>query len=346
MKISRQSAGLIYLVFSLVAGIICLRLLWDSADNLLQFAAAVVCGVAAYLLGRAGIRRRTPVFRDLKAITDLAQRHHIPVAVYLRRFHEDTGGWSDEEDIAMGLGEHALFVAIGRPGEALPTQGAFRLYVPDPQWRDIVRELLSMASLVFLRWAPGGHLGWELEQVEMMNKLHRTAFVVPQLPPGIDLSGFLPEQIAQRIDVNGLQTHLQQSPALLTLGEGGDVTIHSLATEIHDQEDRKPFERLVNALAEELKLPLLDRAKRIALRRLYGRTERAVLILGRVLILIPSLAVALCAVIFLALLAPFDILPLSWDLDLILSYLGWVVMVSIFVAILGILLVSRLTGRS
>ncbi|MES9992736.1 MAG: hypothetical protein ABW098_12325 [Candidatus Thiodiazotropha sp.] len=346
MKISRQLVGLIYLVFSVATGLICLRLLWGSADNLLQFTAAVSCGLAAYLLGKAGTRRRTPVFRDLKAITDLAQRQDIPVAVYLRRFHEDTAGWSNEEDIALGLGEHALFVAIGRPGEALPTQGAFRLYVPDPQWRDTVRELLSIASLVFLRWAPSGHLGWELEQVEMMNKLHRTVFVVPQLTPGSELSAFLPEQLAQRIEVNMLQIHLQESPALLTLNKEGDVTIHQLPAEIRDQDDRKPFEHLMIALAEELKLPWLDRPKRIALRRLYGRTERAVLILGRILVVIPSLAVAFVAILFLDMLTPIDILPLSWNLDLILSVVGWVVLVSVVILFLGALLVSRLTGRS
>jgi hypothetical protein len=346
MKISRQRVGLVYLVFSVVAGLISLRLLWGSSDNLFQFAAAVGCGVAAYLLGRAGTRRRTPAFRDLKAITDLAQRHNIPIAVYLRRFHEDTGGWSNEEEIALGLGDHALFVAIGRPGEELPTQGAFRLYVPDPQWRETVRELLSMASLIFLRWAPGGHLGWELEQVEMVSKLHRTAFVVPKLPPGIDLSEFLPRKVYRLIDVNELQAQLQESPALLTLSEDGDISIHRLPTELHDQDDRKPFERLVNTLAEEFKLPLLDRPKRIILRRLYGRTERTMLILGRIMVIIPSLVVAFCAVLFIDILTPFAILPLSWDLDLILSFLGWAVLVSVVIIFLGAMLVSRLTGRS
>ncbi|WP_316365273.1 hypothetical protein [Candidatus Thiodiazotropha sp. CDECU1] len=346
MKISREQAGLIYLVFSVVAGLICLRLLWGSSDHLLQFAAAVGCGFAAYLLGREGTRRRTPVFRDLNAISDLAKRYHIPVAIYLRRFHEDSGGWSNEEEIALGLGDYALFVAIGRPGEKLPTQGAFRLYVSDPEWRDRVMELLSMASLVFMRWAPGGHLGWELEQVNRMNMLYRTAFVVPRLPPGTNLDEFLPEQVSQLIDVKALQVHLQESQALLTLRDDGGVSIHRLPKEIDDQDDRKPFEHLVIALAEELRLSSLDRSKRVALRRLYGRTERIVLIVGRILVVIPSLAVAFVAVILVDLFTPFDILPLSWDLDLILSALGSAVLASVVVLFLGAALISRLTGRS
>ena len=348
MSISRERVGAVYLVFSVLAGLACLGLLWGSADSLLQFSASVGCGIAAYLLGRVGNRLRVPAFRDLEEISDLARHHQIPVAVYLRRFHEDTyaGGQSSDQQIALGLGSYALFVAIGRPGEELPTQGAFRLYVADEQWRDVVRELLSMASLVFLRWAPGGHLGWELEQVKQGEKLHRTAFVVPKLPMGADLREFLPEQIFPLIDAEDLRGRLQDSPTLLTLREDGTALILSLPEETSDQDDRMPLEHMACALAKKLSLPLLDRSKRIALRRLYGRPERIALIVGTISAVIPSLTVAFCAVFLLDALTPFSILPLGWDLDLILSVFGGLILASVVVFFLGSLLVSSLTGRS
>ena len=347
MAISRQRVGAIYLVLSSAAGLACLRLLWGSSDNLLQFFAAIACGAAAYFLGSAGNRRRVPVFRDVETVASLASKHDIPVAVYLRRFHEDvhSAGTSSEEEIALGLGSHALFVAIGRPGEELPTQGAFRLYVSDEQWRDVVQALLSIASLIFLRWAPGGHLGWELDQVAQEEKLHRTAFVVPRLLPGVDLPDFLPQTVSERIDIEELQTRLEESPALLTLQEDGTVSLLRLQVEPDDQ-DWTPLERMASAFADNLSVPSLDRKKAIVMRRLYGRTERVVRVVGAISVTIPSVAVLLGGVLILDAFTPFDIIPLSWDLDRLLSILGGLVLASIVVAILGSLLISKLTGRS
>lgn len=351
MLLNRQRVGAIYLALAVAAGLACLRLLWSSYDNLLQMAAGFACGAAAYFLAKAGHRRRVPVFADVETIRRFAERHNVPVAVYLRRFHDDALAMegSSEEQVALGLGPHALFVAIGRPGEELPTQGAFRLYVSDEHWRGVVRELVSFASLVCLRWAPGGHLGWELEQVTAAGKLDRTAFVLPRLPEGMALQEFLPAEIVQRIDAAGLRERLRTSPALLTLRDDGNaslVRVPEIDADTSAEHDTTALERMTGALAEALALPPLDRARRGALRKLYGRTERISQVIGLVSVVIPSAAVALFAILVLDVFTPFDIIPLGWDLDLILSILGALVFASVVVFFLASLLVSKLSGRS
>ena len=347
MPMSRQRVGAIYLAFSVVAGLACLRLLWGSADNLLQFAAAIGCGAIAYFLGRAGRRRRTPVFADLETIIRLAEHHEIPLAIYLRRFHDDarTFGASLEEQIALGLGSHALFVAIGRPGEDLPTEGAFRLYVGDDEWRNVVQELLSVASLILLRWAPGGHLDWELEQVSHEKKLHRTAFVLPMLPQGAYLEDFLPETVIRQLDDESLRQRLEESPALLTIQQDGSMSLLRVPEDNSDR-DETPLERLASAFAEGLALPELGSRKATVLRRLYGRSERIALLVGTISAVIPTAVILIVGIVFLDAFTPFDIIPMSWNLDLILSVMGWLVLVALVVIFLGALFISKLTGRS
>ncbi len=56
-----------------------------------------------------------------------------------------------EERLAEILGDVGPFVALGRPGEALPTLGAARLYVADEEWRSEVESLLGCATAVVFR---------------------------------------------------------------------------------------------------------------------------------------------------------------------------------------------------
>lgn len=71
---------------------------------------------------------------------------------------------SREEQLAQVLAPLGPFVAIGRPGETLPTPGAVRRYVDDEHWKAQVDEWLRAARLVIL--VPGTSAGvqWELRE--------------------------------------------------------------------------------------------------------------------------------------------------------------------------------------
>jgi hypothetical protein len=103
-----------------------------------------------------------------------------PGAVYLRPFDVDQQARPSirqrlavmnedvlanrEEQLAQVLAPLGPFVAIGRPGETLPTPGAVRRYVDDAHWKAQVDEWLRAARLVIL--VPGRSAGvqWELRE--------------------------------------------------------------------------------------------------------------------------------------------------------------------------------------
>src|SRR5262249_19133648 len=55
-------------------------------------------------------------------------------------------------------------IAIGRPGESLPTPGAARIYTSDEEWKDVVKRQIQAAQLVVIRAAAGENVLWELTQ--------------------------------------------------------------------------------------------------------------------------------------------------------------------------------------
>jgi hypothetical protein len=55
-------------------------------------------------------------------------------------------------------------VAIGRPGEGLPTPGAARIYASDEEWKDVVKRQMQTARLVVIMAAVGENVLWELTQ--------------------------------------------------------------------------------------------------------------------------------------------------------------------------------------
>jgi hypothetical protein len=108
-----------------------------------------------------------------------------PDVLYLRAFRSDpsTKGyvfWSmfrwtsgletQEEQLADVLRPIGDLVAIGRPGEALPTPGAARIYASDEEWKKVVMCQMQAARLVIIRAGGRENLLWELKQaVETLN---------------------------------------------------------------------------------------------------------------------------------------------------------------------------------
>ena len=52
----------------------------------------------------------------------------------------DEGIITEEEQLAKVVAEIGSFIAIGRPGENLPTLGAIRLYTGDADWQESVLD--------------------------------------------------------------------------------------------------------------------------------------------------------------------------------------------------------------
>jgi hypothetical protein len=55
-------------------------------------------------------------------------------------------------------------VAIGRPGESLPTPGVARICASDEEWKDVVKRQMQTTRLVVVRAAVGENVLWELTQ--------------------------------------------------------------------------------------------------------------------------------------------------------------------------------------
>ena len=100
--------------------------------------------------------------------------------LYLRAFRSDASIWkqalktldsrfllgleSEEEQLAEVLLPLGELIAIGRPGESLPTPGAARIYTSDEEWQDVVKRHIQAARLVVIRAAAGENVFWELTQ--------------------------------------------------------------------------------------------------------------------------------------------------------------------------------------
>lgn len=145
---------------------------------LLLALAPVAFGVSVFLAFRLLHRGKQHAARARAAGSEPDSR---PPVLYLRSFTSDemvgglfrrmmlqTGVWpwffSIEEQLAEAVLPVGPLVAIGRPGEALPTPGAVRQYVPDGAWQGVVRERLAQARLVILRAGTSAGLAWETAQ--------------------------------------------------------------------------------------------------------------------------------------------------------------------------------------
>jgi len=99
---------------------------------------------------------------------------HKSHLLYLRPFRSDVTttkellraglATTEEEQLADVLRQFGELVAIGRPGERLPTPGAARIYTSDEEWKDVVKRQMLASRLVVIRAAVGENVLWELTQ--------------------------------------------------------------------------------------------------------------------------------------------------------------------------------------
>jgi hypothetical protein len=108
----------------------------------------------------------------------LLEDQRSPV-LYLRSFEDEDRLSVEEEELARVLRHVGPFVAVGRPGEALPALGAARMYLTDDEWQGEVERLMHQASLVILLAGRTPGLGWELRKCrELLNPL-RLVILIP-----------------------------------------------------------------------------------------------------------------------------------------------------------------------
>ena len=98
-----------------------------------------------------------------------------PHLLYLRPFRSDYTtrrevfsheffATTEEEQLADVLRPFGELVAIGRPGESLPTPGAARIYASDEEWKDVVKRQMQATRLVAIRAGIGENVLWKLTQ--------------------------------------------------------------------------------------------------------------------------------------------------------------------------------------
>jgi hypothetical protein len=118
-----------------------------------------------------------------KADTERIVTDSNPDVLYLRSFRSDpstpryvfsaalrSGLETDEEQLRDVLRPFGNLVAIGKPGEYLPTPGAARIYVSDEEWKEEVKLLMRAAPLVVIRAGVGENLLWEAKHaLETLN---------------------------------------------------------------------------------------------------------------------------------------------------------------------------------
>ena len=146
-------------------------LLWPHHKLLLvilDFLQPISIGLGAFLFWRG--RQYAAQASAVSIITDAK-----PHLLYLRPFQSDwtttknifrnRSDWiTEEEQLADVLRPFGELVAIGRPGEGLPTPGAARIYASDEEWKDVVKRQMQSTRLVVIMAAVGENVLWELTQ--------------------------------------------------------------------------------------------------------------------------------------------------------------------------------------
>ena len=144
-------------------------IIWENS-NLLQVVANILPATlmfsGAFLYWRG---RQYAAQASAESVVTDAKQHLL----YLRPFRSDytmTKGLfrlfetTEEEQLADVLRPFGELMAIGRPGESLPTPGAARIYTADDEWRDVVKSQMQATRLVVVRAGVGENVLWELTQ--------------------------------------------------------------------------------------------------------------------------------------------------------------------------------------
>lgn len=144
--------------------------LFGSVEALAKYVGAVILGYGVFLGTKYYNFGRRWVATDA---TDLLKSDLRSPVVYLRSLHDDDFFGSkvdgllatNEEVLVEALNKLGPVIAVGKPGESLPTLGAAKLYLANPEWQTNVTELCQSAALVVFKTGTSPGLLWELEHL-------------------------------------------------------------------------------------------------------------------------------------------------------------------------------------
>src|SRR6516225_10348056 len=154
---------------------------------ILDFLLPISVGLGAFLFWRG--RQYAAQASAVSIITDAK-----PHLLYLRPFQSDwtttknifrnRSDWiTEEEQLADVLRPFGELVAIGRPGEGLPTPGAARIYASDEEWKDVVKRQMQSTRLVVIMAAVGENVLWELTQAIEALEPQKLLILVLEMEP-------------------------------------------------------------------------------------------------------------------------------------------------------------------
>jgi hypothetical protein len=115
--------------------------------------------------------------------------------LYLRSFNEDkvtakTPAFNyqsfslellttEEEQLAKAVKDIGEMVAIGIPGEFLPTLGAEPVYTDDDTWQSVVQKIMSKCKLVILKLGNTPGFFWEMVHTFQNARPEQVVFLIP-----------------------------------------------------------------------------------------------------------------------------------------------------------------------
>jgi hypothetical protein len=113
----------------------------------------------------------------------LAEDRRAPVLL-LRSFTQDRTSLfaadTLEAHLAAALREIGPVIAVGRPHEGLPPEGADRIYYQDEEWRRRVELDMSRAQVLVIRVGTTPNLLWEIRAAFCVATPERTLLVLPE----------------------------------------------------------------------------------------------------------------------------------------------------------------------
>lgn len=208
-----RAVGGLLIAIGIVAALTALNDENDGRTRAVAAGIALVTGLPGLMLSTRG-KQHTAA-----SAAAVLERDARPPVLYLRSFAADDTpllafGRSEEEALAVVMGEIGPFIAIGRPGEKLPTLGAARLYVGEEEWRATVDALLDRARLVIYRAGETPGFWWEVERGAARLRPEQVAFLIPHDEAGYEdfrrrveriLPARMPDYAASKLAAKTLQ---------------------------------------------------------------------------------------------------------------------------------------------
>jgi hypothetical protein len=93
-----------------------------------------------------------------------------------------------EPELAKALRNNGPFIAIGRPGESVPEEGASRLYTDDSSWKLAVATAVKESQLILWQGATTSSTLWELSCIARLASPGHVLLIVPN--PSVKAQAF------------------------------------------------------------------------------------------------------------------------------------------------------------